>query len=161
MDAAIALYPFSRRSAVLPLLHLAQSHFGHVPRPAIAWIARKLGLEPVDVLELVTFYPMLRQKPAGRFHIRVCRTLSCALAGSERLMKALCDATGIDRSALEPHHHPVVVSPDGLFSVEFAECLACCDRAPACMINDDLHPDADPARVDALLAPYRASARPA
>src|SRR5437667_10854997 len=88
MDAAIGLYPQDhRRSAAMPLLHLWQEHFGFISDEAVLWIAEKLGLQPINILELVTFYPMLRQRPAGKTHIRVCRTLSCAIAGSLGLME--------------------------------------------------------------------------
>lgn len=80
IDEAITHYPASKRSASLPLLHLWQEHFGYVSDEASAWIAAKLGLQPINVLELVTFYPMFRRQPAGATHIRICRTLSCALA---------------------------------------------------------------------------------
>ncbi len=87
VDAAIAQYPPERkRSAALPLLHLWQEHFGFISDEGINWIADKLELQPINILELVTFYPMLRQKSAGKTHIRVCRTLSCAMAGSYRVL---------------------------------------------------------------------------
>src|SRR4030095_10204825 len=73
------------RSASLPLLHLWQEHFGFISDEAIAWIATKLELQPINILELVTFYPMFRRVPAGKRHIRVCRTLSCQLAGYYQL----------------------------------------------------------------------------
>src|SRR5437870_3406716 len=92
IDEAIARYPVSKRSAAMPLLHLIQEHFGFISDEAIEWVADKLGLQPINVLELVTFYPMYRQRPAGRKHIRVCRTLSCAMAGSYELREALCAA---------------------------------------------------------------------
>ena len=98
MDAAIARYPHEhRRSAAMPLLHLWQEHFGFISDDAVIWIAAKLGLQPINILELVTFYPMFRQEPAGKTHIRVCRTLSCAMAGGFQLMENLCAATGIKR----------------------------------------------------------------
>src|SRR6516162_11355274 len=98
MDEAIARYPSDhRRSAAMPLLHLWQEHFGFISGDAVLWIAEKLGLQPINILELVTFYPMFRQKPAGKTHIRVCRTLSCAMAGSFELMENLCAVTGIRR----------------------------------------------------------------
>ena len=85
MDEAIARYPSDRRrSAAMPLLHLWQEHFGFISDDAVTWIAEKLGLATDQILELVTFYPMFRQKPAGKTHIRVCRTLSCAMAGGYR-----------------------------------------------------------------------------
>ena len=84
----------------MPLMHLWQEHFGFISDEGVNWIAAKLGLEPINILELVTFYPMFRQAPAGRKHIRVCRTLSCAMAGAYPLMEKLAALTNIDRA----HH---------------------------------------------------------
>ena len=111
MDEAISHYPVSKRSAVLPLLHLVQEHFRFISEEAVNWVAAKLSLEPIQVLEVVTFYPGFRQTAPGKFHIRVCRTLSCAMAGSYELMDALCEAGNIDRSHTD-HHHPIAVSAD-------------------------------------------------
>src|SRR5205823_14999418 len=95
VNAAIAQYPAEqKRSAALPLLHLWQEHFGFITDEGIKWIAERLELQPINILELVTFYPMLRQKGTGKTHIRVCRTLSCAMAGSYRLMENLCATAG-------------------------------------------------------------------
>ena len=124
----------------MPLLHLWQEHFGFISDEGVNWIAAKLGLQPINILELVTFYPMFRQQTAGKTHIRVCRTLSCAMAGSYQVMDKLCEATGIQRHTdHNGMHHPISVSPDGNFSIEFVECLASCGTAPVCMINEDLH----------------------
>ena len=91
MDAAIGHYPADRkRSAALPLLHLWQEHFGFINDDAGYAISAKLDLQPINILELVTFYPMLRQQPTGKTHIRVCRTLSCGMAGSYRVMENIC-----------------------------------------------------------------------
>src|SRR5208282_5852940 len=79
----ITHYPV-KRSAAMPLLHLVQEEQGFISQEAIEWIAAKLEVEPVNIYELVTFYPMFRQKPIGRRHIKVCRTLSCALLGAYR-----------------------------------------------------------------------------
>src|SRR5712664_1514345 len=98
MYESIGHYPADqKRRTALRLLHLWQEHFGFISDDAVTWIADKLGLQPINILELVTFYPMLREKRAGKTHIRVCRTLSCAMAGSYRLMENLCAAAGIQR----------------------------------------------------------------
>ncbi len=98
----------------MPLLHLWQEHFGYISDEGVCWIAEKLGLQPINILELVTFYPMYRQAPAGRKHIRVCRTLSCAMAGSYELMRNLSAEAGIDREHHDAGmHNPVAVSADG------------------------------------------------
>ncbi|PYL14685.1 MAG: NADH-quinone oxidoreductase subunit NuoF, partial [Verrucomicrobia bacterium] len=146
MDEAIAHYPEDhRRSAAMPLLHLWQEHFGFISDEGVLWIAAKLSLQPIKILELVTFYPMFRQHPVGKTHIRVCRTLSCAMVGSYELMENLCAATGIERRGhADAMHNPISVSPDGNYSVEFVECLASCGTAPVCMIGEELRENLSP-----------------
>ena len=154
MDETIGRYPADhRRSAAMPLMHLWQEHFGFISDEGVRWIAAKLGLQPINILELATFYPMFRQKPAGKTHIRVCRTLSCAMAGSYRLMENLCAATGIERrSQGDGMHNPVSVSADGNYSVEFVECLASCGTAPVCMIGEELYQNVSPEFVASILS---------
>ncbi len=152
MDEAISHYPVSKRSASLPLLHLWQEHFGFVSDAAVSWIAAKLELQPINVLELVTFYPMFRRQPAGATHIRICRTLSCALGGAYELRERVAKAAGIDLAAFlegqkktpdhgHPHNpghgNPIAISPDGKVSMEFVECLASCGSAPVALVNDN------------------------
>jgi NADH-quinone oxidoreductase subunit F len=153
MDEAIARYPSDhRRSAAMPLLHLWQEHFGFISDEAVLWIADKLDLQPINILELVTFYPMFRQKPAGKTHIRVCRTLSCAMAGGFELMENLCTKLGIQRPLdAEGMHNPITVSADRNYSVEFVECLASCHTAPVCMVGEELHEKVDPNSIGDLL----------
>ena len=166
IDQAITHYPASKRSASLPLLHLWQEHFGFISDEAVRWISAKLELQPIHILELVTFYPMFRRVPAGARHIRVCRTLSCAMAGSYELKEKIAAAAGIDLAKWqaahdgaahgdEEHSHavgktpdieqavhnaghgnPIAVSPDGKYSIEFVECLASCGSAPVAMVDD-------------------------
>jgi NADH-quinone oxidoreductase subunit F len=161
MDEAIGRYPADRRrSAAMPLLHLWQAHFGFINDDGINWIAAKLNLQPINILELVTFYPMFRLESAGRTHIRVCRTLSCAMAGSYQLMENFCAATGISRQRdKEGMHTPVSVSPDGNYSIEFVECLASCGTAPVCMIEDALHENVNPYSVAELLGNQKPNSR--
>jgi NADH-quinone oxidoreductase subunit E len=150
-DELISHYPVSPRSATMPLLHLWQETFGYISPAGIIWIAEKLDLQPINVLELVTFYPMFRQEPAGRIQIKVCRTLSCALGGSY----ALCDHLRRKCGTGEPDAHGIARSPDGTYSVEFVECLADCGLAPVIMINDDHHEAVTPQRADELLGKYK------
>ncbi len=153
IDERITHYPESKRSAVLPLLQALQKHFGFISEEGVEWAAAKLELEPIKVLEVVTFYPNLHQKQLGKHHIRVCRTLSCAMAGGEELMESFCDKAKIDRSQVS-HHDPVAVSEDGKYSIEFAECLAGCGTAPVCMINDDFHENVVVENAGELLEKY-------
>jgi NADH-quinone oxidoreductase subunit E len=155
-DRRIAAFPAEhKRAAVLPLIHEIQQRHGFISAAAIDWIAARLEVEPMRVLEVVSFYPGIRQSAPGRFHIRVCHTLSCAMGGSIELMERLCELTGIDRSHCDSHRHPIAVSPCGTFSVEFSECLASCGTAPVCMVNDDFHEDVAADRAEALLDHYR------
>jgi NADH-quinone oxidoreductase subunit F len=154
MDEAIARYPKDhRRSAAMPLLHLWQEHFGFISDEGVQWIAAKLELQPIAILELVTFYPMFRQERAGKTHIRVCRTLSCAMTGGYQLMEKLCTATGIERCRhSDGMDNPISVSADGNYSIEFVECLASCGTAPVCMIGETLRENVDPNSAADLVA---------
>ncbi len=155
VDEIVTHYPVSKRSASLPLLHLWQNRFGFVDDSGVEWIAAKLGLTPVNILELVTFYPWFRREAAGKTVIRVCRTLACAMAGSYEVKDKFCEAVGLDPHA---HHHGFGCAPpttaDGKFSVEFVECLASCGSAPVALINDDLVENITPADVPAIVDRY-------
>src|SRR5512134_2385046 len=84
IDELISHYP-KKRSASLMLLHAVQERFGFISRQAVEWVAAKLELQPINVFELVTFYPMFHKAKVGRYHFKICRTLSCALGGSYKL----------------------------------------------------------------------------
>lgn len=148
IDEVIPHYP-SKRSATLPLLHLIQEDVGYIPQEAIEWVAARLELQPINVYEVVTFYPMFRQKPIGRRHIKVCRTLSCALLGAYRTCEAFEREFGVRRGE---------VSADGEVTVDFVECLASCGTAPVVMIDDALHEKVDVARAEELSAQIRREA---
>lgn len=158
-DERIAHYPISKLSAVLPLIHIVQHKHGYVSAEAITWIADKLEVEPIKVESVVTFYPGFRQHAPGKFHIRVCRTLSCAMAGSYELMDTLCELANIDKSTTT-HGNPIAVSPCGNYSVEFAECLASCGSAPVCLINDDFHEHVTCESAEVLLSQYTPTSQP-
>jgi len=134
--------PQHKRAAVLWLLHLLQEHFGCLGREQVEWTAAKLGLQPINVWELVSFYPMFASKPRGTFHIKVCRTLSCELCGCggilERLQKKL--GVGLDEN-----------TADGMFTISTVECLALCGTGPVIMINDETFENLTPEKVDAII----------
>ena len=157
VDEAVTHYPVSKRSAALPLLHLVQEHYGFVSKEAADWVAAKLGLEPINILELVTFYPMFRAKPPGKHHIRVCRTLSCAMAGSYRLKEDLCELGKIDCGRRHVHGDPISVGSDGQFSIEFVECLASCGTGPVCMVDDDFYEGVTREAAAEILDKYKAA----
>ena len=145
IDELITHYP-QKRSASLMLLHALQDHFGWLPREAIEWTARKLELQPINVHELVTFYPMFRQAPAGKHVVKVCRTLSCALGGSKKLHEHFCSRLGLD-----PHAHGLQTTQDGKFSLEFVECLASCGTAPVMMCNEAFYEGVSAEKADEIL----------
>ena len=143
LDGLLGRYP-TRRAALLPLFHLVQREHGFISAEAEEWIAERLDLTPVKVHEVLTFYTMLRTRPAGRWHLQVCRTLSCQLRGAEKLLEHLHGKLGLEREN-EP-------TPDGRFSFQEVECLGACGNAPVVQVNDDYHMDLDVSRLDALLA---------
>jgi NADH-quinone oxidoreductase subunit E len=145
VDELISHYP-QKRSASLMLLHAFQEQFGYLSKEAIEWIATKLELKPINIYELVTFYPMFRQEPPGKHVIKVCRTLSCALGGSGKLHQHVCSKLGLD-----PTMHGLQTSKDGKFSVEFVECLASCGTAPVMMCNEDFHQSVSHEKADQIM----------
>ncbi len=145
VDELISHYP-KKRSASLMLLHAIQEHFGYISRQAVEWVATKLELQPINIYELVTFYPMFQQKPVGKYHLRVCRTLSCALGGSYKLHDHFCSRLGLD-----PHAHGPQTTKDGKFTVEFVECLASCGTAPVMMCNETFYEGVSDTEADEIL----------
>jgi NADH-quinone oxidoreductase subunit E len=148
IDEVITHYP-QKRSAALPLLHFVQEDQGFISGEAVEWIAARLELQPINIHELVTFYPMFRQKPIGRRHIKVCRTLSCAIMGGYRTCSEFQRqfSTGLGE-----------VSPGGEVTIEFVECLASCGTAPVVMIDDELHEKVDVAKARSLSEQIKAAA---
>ncbi|MBM3856299.1 MAG: NAD(P)H-dependent oxidoreductase subunit E, partial [Verrucomicrobia bacterium] len=121
-----------------PLLHLIQEEVGFIPEDAIEWVAAKLELPPINVYEVVTFYPMFRRKAIGRRHIKVCRTLSCALLGGYRTCETFEREFNTRRGE---------TTADGEVTIEFVECLASCGTAPVVMVDDTLHENVDSAKA--------------
>lgn len=144
-DELISHYPV-KRSAALMLLHAVQEYYGYIQKEAMEWIAKKLELQPINIFELVTFYPMFRQNPVGKTHIKVCRTLSCALGGSAKLHGHFCEKLGLDS-----HAHGPQTTADGKFTVEFVECLASCGTAPVMMVNEEFYEGVSNAKADEIL----------
>jgi len=140
IEEAIPKYP-EKRSAVMPLLHAIQKDQGLLTNEAAEWVAGKLGLEAIQVLAVITFYPFFRQHRIGKRHIRVCRTLSCAMAGGAKVCDKMLSEfdTGLNE-----------ISPDGEVTVEFAECLASCGSAPVMLVDDELHENLDEEKAKAI-----------
>jgi NADH-quinone oxidoreductase subunit E len=119
--------PELKRSAVLPLLHVAQKEYGHITIEAIREIADLLEINPTDVGSLVGFYTLYYDKQEGKYRIQICTDLPCALRGSEIYAKQLCEALGIE---------PGGTTSDGLITVETVMCLAACNRAPMFQLQE-------------------------
>jgi len=149
IDEAITHYPV-KRSATLPLLHLIQEDAGYISDEAIEWVAQKLELQPINVYEVVTFYPMFRRKPIGRRHVKVCRTLSCALMGVYKVCDEFKKEFGVELNE---------VSADGEVTIEFVECLASCGTAPVVMVDDQLHEKVDCAKAREIAAKIKTEAK--
>ena len=146
-DAIVARYPPDRRrSALLPALYLVQYQQGHVTANAMRYVAELLGMTPADVEDVVSYYTMFYTKPVGTFVINVCRTLSCALNGAERVTEQICDRLGIK---------PGETDPSGPFTLVEVECLGACDRAPVVMVNDSWHECLSPDEASKLLDDLR------
>jgi NADH-quinone oxidoreductase subunit E len=118
----MAKYPPERKqSAVMPLLHLAQKEMGFVDRHAMNEIANLVGITETDVAEIVGFYTLYHDSPAGRLRLQVCTDVACALRGADEFLAGLCEKLGIK---------PGGTTPDGMVTVEPVMCLAACDKAP-------------------------------
>jgi NADH-quinone oxidoreductase subunit E len=145
IDEVVSHYP-QKRSATMMVLHAIQERFGYLSQEAVEWTAARLELQPINVYELVTFYPMFRQRPFGKYHLRICRTLSCALGGSYQLHEHFCRKFGLD-----PKAHGAQTSKDGKFSIEFVECLASCGTAPVMMCNDAFYEGVTEKKADEIV----------
>jgi NADH-quinone oxidoreductase subunit E len=149
----IAKYPPGREaSAVLPLLDLAQrQHGGWLPRVAMDYVAHLLGMPPIRVYEVATFYSMFNLRPVGRYLLQICKTTPCWLRGSDEIT-AVCERKlGIGMGG---------TSADGLFTLVEVECLGACVNAPVIQVNDDLYEDLDGPTTEVLLDACRAGTPP-
>ena len=160
IELILRKYPASRHaSAVLPLLYVVQTQMARdagsawVPRVAMDAVAARLGMPPIRVYEVATFYLMFNTKPIGRFHLQVCGTTPCWLRGSDEVTRACRDETGVlgwkDTSA------------DGMFTMSEVECLGACVNAPVLQVDNDYYEDLDYDRTRALLQALRRGERPA
>jgi NADH-quinone oxidoreductase subunit E len=147
-DEIVKRYPDDRRrSAVLPALYLVQNQQGYITANAIRHVAELLGITRADVEDVVSFYTMFYTKPVGTFVLQVCRTLSCALNGAERVTEELAAKLGIA---------PGQTDTSGTFTLLEVECLGACDRAPVVMVNDAWHENLKPEAAGKLVDDLRA-----
>lgn len=141
IEAMIVKYPH-KRSALLPLIHIAQNEQGHITEEAMAYIADKLNLMPVEVYEVATFYSMFFMERIGKYNLQVCRTISCMLCGADQIREHIEKELGIKNGQ---------VTADGRFRLTEVECLGSCSTAPAMQVNFDYHENLTPEKVDQII----------
>lgn len=143
----LSRYPV-KRSALIPLLYVAQREQGYVTEAAMQEIATLLRLTPPQVYETITFYTMFNLKPVGKFHLQVCKSLMCALVGSDVLIGWIKEKLGIA---------PGETTADGLFSLTAVECLAACGTGPMMQINEDYYEQLTESKLDRILSDLRST----
>jgi NADH-quinone oxidoreductase subunit E len=140
-------YPEGRqRSAVVPMLLYAQDEVGCVNRELVEEVARRCGVSPLQVDEVIGYYSMLHRKPLGKFHVQVCTNIACQAVGGEELWQHACQALKLKNKQ---------VSEDGLISLEEVECMGACSWAPAIQINYDFHHFVSAGDFDKLMESLR------
>jgi NADH-quinone oxidoreductase subunit E len=145
-DKLVTLYPL-KRSALVPMLLYAQDEVGYVSDEVVAELAQRLDLLELDVRNVLSYYSMLRTRPAGKYNVQVCTNISCMLRGGYELLDHCKHRLGIDHKG---------VTPDGLFSLEEVECIGACCWAPAAQVNYDFHEFLTPEKMDKVLDDYAA-----
>jgi NADH-quinone oxidoreductase subunit E len=129
-------------SLVLPCLRRIQEDRGWIAEEDIDGLAAYIGVPRIQIEEVLSFYTQYRRSPVGRWHLEVCRNVSCSMRGSERLLDHLCRKLGVKEGE---------TTPDGRFTLKTAECLGSCGTAPVMVVNDEYHENMSPEKVDELL----------
>ncbi len=138
-------YPV-KRSVLVPMLLYIQDELGHLTDEAIHEVAERLQLPDLEVRNVISYYSMLRTKPAGKYNVQVCTNISCLLRGGEDVLEHCKKKLGIDNKQ---------TTPDGLFSLDEVECIGACSWAPAAQVNYDFHENLTKEKMDAVLDGYR------
>lgn len=141
-DKVIARYPL-KRSAIVPLLLFGQDELGYVSDELIEEIARRVEVQPIEVVEDIGYYSMLHRQPIGKYNLQVCTNISCLLRGGEEMLEHCAKKLGIGHKG---------TTPDGMFSLEEVECLGACCGAPAMQVNYEFYENLTPVKIDALIA---------
>src|SRR6201992_934765 len=144
-DHLATIYPL-KRSALVPMLLYAQDEVGYVSDAVVAEIAQRLDLLELDVRGVLSYYSMLRTKPAGKYNVQVCTNISCMLVGGYDILDHCKAKLGIGHKE---------VTADGQFSLEEVECIGACCWAPAMQVNYDFHDNLTPEKVDVVFQMYR------
>src|SRR5262249_24025000 len=141
IDQHLAKYPV-KRSAILPLMFIVQRERGYLDPPGVQYLANRLQLRVTDIWQVATFYSMIHTNPTDRYHIQVCKTLSCELLGVKRITEHCSKKLGIKVGE---------TTPDGKFSLSEVECLGSCGTAPMFQVNFDYHENLTPETVVQIL----------
>lgn len=145
-DRLVTLYPL-RRSALVPMLLYAQDEVGYISKEVIAEIAERIGIRENDVESVLSYYSMLRTKPAGKYNLQVCTNISCMLRDGYGILEHCKKRLGIGHKG---------VTPDGMFSLEEVECIGACCWAPAMQVNYDFYDNLTTEKVDQIIEDYKA-----
>jgi NADH-quinone oxidoreductase subunit E len=145
-DKLATRYPV-KRSALVPMLLYAQDEVGYVSEAVIQEVAQRLDLIDIEVRSVLSYYSMLRTKPAGKYNVQVCTNISCMLRGGYEILDHCKKKLGIENKQ---------TTPDGQFSLEEVECIGDCCSAPAMQVNYDFHDELTPEKVDEILDQYAA-----
>jgi len=148
IQAILAKYP-DKRSAVLPLMYLAQEGYGFMSHEAMRDVAGVLDLDPTEVLSLAGFYTLFYEEPVGKYVLEICNDLPCALRGADEFVEMACKKLGVEQGG---------TTEDGMFSVKTVMCLAACDKAPMLQVNLKYEENLDEAKFDALITRLREEA---
>jgi NADH-quinone oxidoreductase subunit E len=141
----LSRYP-EKRAALIPVLGLAQREFGWISEEVAAYIGGLMSYPPADVLSVATFYTLLRKKPVGKYHLEICRNVSCWLRGATGCMDEARRILGVEAQQ---------ITPDGLFSWDFTECLASCGTAVAMQVGDRYFEDLTPEKMGEVIEKLR------
>ena len=140
-----SIYP-RKRSALIPMLLLAQKEHGYIKNETIEYVGKYLDLDPSEVDSILSFYTLLRRKPPGKYHIMICTNLACLLQGSDEIEACIKRKLGVGLGE---------VTPDGLFSAIEFECLGSCTTAPAIQVNGEFYETLDVKKTEALIDDLR------
>jgi len=138
--------PGRQRSAMVPMLLYAQDEIGSITQELVEEVARRVGVTPLQVEEVLSYYSMLHRKPLGKYHVQICTNISCLLTGGEELWRHACSRLGIGHKE---------ATADGQISLEEVECIGACSWAPALQVNYDFHHNVTPEQLDQLLDSLR------
>lgn len=147
VQRVVSLFPEGKqKSALLRVLHIAQSHFGWLSVEVMDYVARLLHIQPIEVYEVATFYSMYDTKEVGKVKLEVCRTGPCMIEGAEKIVSYIEKKLGIKDGE---------TTPDGIFTLKTVECLGACGYAPMLQAGERFHEHLTEEKVDALIEAYR------